>query len=114
MIIKTKYGDLVATEEVVKRLQALLQYTDTTPENVGFATELYRSINESLRKKKYGKIYYHGYVIVIKDINPHDNTEHHYYEIYKCRELVYDFRDYVKTIVGSLEYVLNYIDTYLI
>ena len=113
MIIKTKYGDLVATEEMIKRLQNLLQHTDTTPENIVFAAELYRSINESLRDRKWGKIYYHGYVIIIKDITPYDETQR-YYEIYKCRELIYDSKDYVKTIVGSLEYVLNYIDTYLI
>lgn len=113
MIIKTKYGDLVTTEEMVKRLQNLLQHTDTTLENVGFAAELHRSINESLRKKKWGKIYYHGYAIIIKDKTPYDDTQH-YYEIYKCRELIYDSKDYVKTIIGTLEYVLNYIDTYLI
>lgn len=113
MVIKTKYGDLAASEEVVRRLHNLLQHTDTTPENVGFAVELYRSINERLRKKKYGKIYYHGYVIITKDITPYDETQC-YYDIYKCNKLSYDSKDYVKTIVGTLEYVLNYIDNNLI
>lgn len=113
MIIKTKYGEMIITEEIAKRMQNLLKHTDTTPDNVGFASEMLASINEALRKKKYGKIYYHGYVIVIKDVTPYDYNQH-YNEIYKCKELVYDSKDYVRTIVGTLEYVLNYIDTYLL
>ena len=111
MIIKTKYGEMIITEEIAKRMQNLLKHTDTTPENAGFAGELYYAIEVSLRKKNRGKIYYKGYVI--KDVTPFDDSQR-CYEIYKCRELVTDSKDYVETVVGTLEFTLNYIDTYLL
>lgn len=114
MIIRTKYGEMIITEGIAKRMQNLLEHIETTPENLSFASELLSEINKALKKSKYGKVYYHGYVIIIKDAYLYDFTEHHYYEIYKCRDLVYDSKDYVKTLVGTLEYVLSYIDAYLI
>ena len=114
MVIKTKYGEMTCTREFAKNLLSLLNDADVLPKDFPFGSELRKELNNNINERIYGKIYYHGFVIVIKDTNPYDTTENHYYDIYKCRELIYDSKDYVKTIVGTLEYVINYIDTYLL
>lgn len=113
MIIKTQYGEMTCTRDFAEKLLSLLNDAEVLPKDFPFGSTLKNEINKCIKESKYGKVYYHGYVIVIKDFS-YDNTHPHYNEIYKCRELIYDSKDYVKTIVGNLEYVLNYIDTYLI
>lgn len=113
MIIKTKYGEMTCTREFAKNLLSLLNDADVLPRDFPFGVALKKELSNCINEKEYGKIYYHGYVIVTKDVNPYDNTGHYCYDIYKCKELCIDSKDYVKTIVGSLEYVLNYIDIYL-
>lgn len=113
MIIKTKYGEMTCTVEFAERLLSLLNNADVLSQDFSFGSTLRDKLNNCIKESTYGKIYYHGFVIVIKDKNPYDKAKHEC-DIYKCQELIYDNKDYVNTIVGTLEYVLNYIDTYLI